>query len=63
MTDKPTPAVHPTHEQGGQKDTNDLHDVKKVPAPGMAEKGRQVENTPKQVTGELDGSQPAIRRR
>ena len=62
MPDEHSPSAHPTHEQGGTKDTNDLHDIGGVPAPGMAEKGRQVENTPKRVTGELDGAQPAIRR-
>lgn len=63
MTDEHSPAAHPTHEQGGSKDTNDLHGEKGVPTPGMAEKARQVEQTPQQVTGELDGAQPAIRQR
>ena len=32
MTDEHSPSAHPTHEQGGTKDTNDLHDIKGVPA-------------------------------
>ncbi|GHF34866.1 hypothetical protein HNQ07_000076 [Deinococcus metalli] len=62
MTDKAFTSAHPTHPEGGSKDTNDLSDVKKVPAPGMEDKARQVEQTPQRVTGELDGSQPINRR-
>ncbi|WP_412028503.1 hypothetical protein [Deinococcus yunweiensis] len=62
MTDEHSTSAHQGHPQGGRKDTNDLTDVKKVPAPGMEEKAREVDQTPKRVTGELDGAQPAIRR-
>ena len=50
-------------QEGGDKDTNDLSDVKDVQRPDMLEKGRQVDQTPKDVTGEHDGIQPINQRR
>ena len=49
--------------QGGQKDTNDLHDIKEIQDTGMAQKGQDVQDLPKDVTGEMDGSQPQTQRR
>ncbi|AFD25743.1 hypothetical protein [Deinococcus gobiensis] len=48
---------------GGQKDTNDLSDIKGVQDTGMARKGQDVQDLPKAVTGEMDGSQPQNQRR
>ncbi|KQR28092.1 hypothetical protein [Deinococcus sp. Leaf326] len=49
--------------EGGQKDTNDLSDVKGVQDTGMAQKSRNVQELPKDVTGEMDGAQPQNQRR
>ncbi|WP_161883290.1 hypothetical protein [Deinococcus alpinitundrae] len=46
---KPTP--DPRHPHGGDKDTNDLHDIKDVQKTGMQEKARQVDDLPADVTG------------
>lgn len=62
MSDDQTKAGPHPHPQGGDKDTNDLSDIKGVQDQGMLEKGRQVDQTPQQVTGELDGTQPINRR-
>ncbi|ACO45654.1 hypothetical protein DEDE109153_05290 [Deinococcus deserti] len=48
--------------QGGDKDTQGLEGIKQVQDQGMQEKGRQVDQTPQDVTGELDGAQPINRR-
>ena len=50
-------------QEGGDKNTNDLSDVNDVQRPDMLEKGRQVDQTPKDVTGEHDGIQPINQRR
>ncbi|UQN05741.1 hypothetical protein [Deinococcus sp. QL22] len=48
MSDDHTkPARHP---EGGRKDTSDLHDIKKVQDTGMAEKAKQVDQLPDDVT-------------
>lgn len=60
--DQPRPPAERSPE-GGSKDTDDLSDVKDVRRPGMAEKGRQVEQTPGDVTGEHDAIQPQNQRR
>ncbi|EYB69750.1 hypothetical protein DEIPH_ctg002orf0078 [Deinococcus phoenicis] len=60
--DKPQPPQDRS-PQGGAKDTDDLSDIKDVQRPGMAEKARQVEQTPKDVTGEHDALQPQNQRR
>ncbi|KEF34294.1 hypothetical protein RDMS_07775 [Deinococcus sp. RL] len=60
--DKPRPPADRS-PQGGVKDTDDLSSLKDVRRPGMAEKGRQVEQTPKDVTGEHDAIQPQNQRR
>jgi hypothetical protein len=65
-TDKPQPPRDrsPQHQsQGGSRDTDDLSGIKDVQRPGMAEKGQQVDQTPKDVTGEHDGMQPKNQRR
>ncbi|MCP2014850.1 hypothetical protein L1280_002002 [Deinococcus sp. HSC-46F16] len=58
--DKPHPAADRS-PQGGAKDTDDLSGEKAVRRPGMAEKGQQVEQTPKDVTGEHDALTPQRR--
>ena len=50
-------------KEGGDKDTNDLSNVQDVQRPDMLEKGRQVDQTPEDVTGEHDGIQPINQRR
>lgn len=59
--DKNHPAQSDT-PQGGEKDTQGLESIKDVQDQGMLEKGRQAEQTPQAVTGELDGAQPINRR-
>lgn len=60
--DRPRPPADRS-PQGGAKDTDDLSGEKDVRRPGMAERGQQVEQTPKDVTGEHDGMQPQNQRR
>lgn len=51
MSDDSTKAVPPArHPEGGSKDTSDLHDLKKVQDTGMAEKAKQVDQLPDEVT-------------
>lgn len=57
------PAVSGDKTQGGQKDTDDLSGLKGVQDPGMAQKGQDVQDLPRDVTGEMDGSQPQNQRR
>lgn len=57
------PAASGDKTQGGQKDTNDLSDIKGIQDTGMAQKGQNVQDLPKDVTGEMDGSQPQTQRR
>ncbi|WP_104991289.1 hypothetical protein [Deinococcus sp. NW-56] len=55
---------HPSADrspEGGAKDTDDLSGEKAVRRPGMAEKGQQVDQTPKDVTGEHDALTPQRR--
>ncbi|MFC5847725.1 hypothetical protein [Deinococcus petrolearius] len=58
--DHPAPGDKP---QGGHKDTNDLSDIKGIQDTGMAQKGQNVQELPRDVTGEMDGSQPQNQRR
>ena len=60
--DKPRPPAERS-PQGGSKDTDDLSGIQDVQRPGMQEKGQQVEQTPKDVTGEHDAIQPQNQRR
>ena len=41
----------PRHPHGGDKDTNDLHDIKDVQKTGMQEKARQVDDLPAERDG------------
>ncbi|GAA5533246.1 hypothetical protein [Deinococcus aluminii] len=46
------------HPEGGQKDTNDLSDIKDVQRTGMKEKAEQVEQLPDAVVSDRpDASQ------
>lgn len=60
--DKPRPPADRS-PGGGVKDTDNLHGEKAVRRPAMAEKGQQVDQTPKDVTGEHDAIQPQTQRR
>ncbi|MBZ9750695.1 hypothetical protein GO986_00225 [Deinococcus sp. HMF7620] len=55
--------AHPSHPEGGSKDTNDLSDIKGIQDQGMKDHAQQVDQTPKEVTGEMDGAQPQTIRR
>jgi len=61
MSDEHTRLPDPSSSEAGVKDTDDLSDVKPVPHPGMVEKGKQVDQTPKDVTGEHDALTPQRR--
>lgn len=51
------------HPRGGVKDTDDLSGVKGAQDQSMAEKARQADQTPRDVTGDLDGAQSINQRR
>lgn len=50
-SDSNKPAPEPRHPHGGDKDTNDLHDIKGVQKTGMEEKAKQVTDLPSSVKG------------
>ncbi|GAA4015396.1 hypothetical protein GCM10022631_29300 [Deinococcus rubellus] len=56
---KPTPDQH--HPHGGDKDTNDLHDIKGVQQTGMEEKAKQVADLPDSVKGSAKNIWPQKR--
>lgn len=56
---KPNPDQR--HPQGGDKDTNDLHDIKDVQKTGMKEKAQQVANLPGSVKGSAKNIRPQKR--
>lgn len=58
------PKVVPPQErspEGGSKDTNDLSDIKGIQKTGMAEKGKQADQTPEEVLGTDVPRQPQKR--
>ncbi|WP_261664130.1 hypothetical protein [Deinococcus sp. Marseille-Q6407] len=51
MSDPNHPARTETSPEGGDKDTNNLHDIKDVQEQGMLDKAKQVDQTPESVAG------------
>lgn len=58
MTDQNHTAQGQTSSEGGDKDTNSLHDIKDVQKQDMLEKGRQMDQTPESVKDTDQGQHP-----
>lgn len=58
MTDQNHTAQGQTSPEGGDKDTNSLHDIKDVQKQDMLEKGRQMDQTPESVKDTDQGQHP-----
>lgn len=63
MNDKNHPAEGGRSPEGGSKDTDTRKDIAPPQRQDMLDKGEEVEQTPKDVTGEHDAMQPMNQRR